>query len=469
MAPSGFVFDTYDDSDGTVLREILPDVAAIPDFVKEAHRITSDEAHKIPDDNYALVLIEEGQQFPKYATVDKGNTALSVMYLLKQAHLLPAKAVKIAATNLIEACSRYELAVPEQLKIAAASGVSGVSGKSQQPFIRKALNAALERKTDYPVPEVEKETTINPQLGRGGVEDDVKTRANVMSVQGTNFMTAPAFSGKERLQDDHVKTAAAADAATMALLDADASTHEKNWRVSPYVDMQDWEPGATLEKEASAAPRYTLLRGKYPVDDYGQVKLAAAYFTEHVRRFHPRDRREYCTKLAERMVDLDIEPTEQISKYASASYGADVEAYVSYRKSHVPEEFHPALDTLMSKQAMVSPETFAEALCEFDETTNLSHEWDARIPDPWTSTFGDSLEKTAAENWVFDEQGVRLDEEDLTNLTRNSRGLVVDAFGEKFADEMTKSPKTFFNALPLPNKIVLGRMAMDRHSGTGSE
>ena len=281
-------------------------------------------------------------------------------------------------------------------------------------------------------------------------------------------MEPPTFSGKERRADDMAKTAAADDA-TRALFSNPAETREQNWRVSPYVDMQDWEPGAHLEKEASAEPQRTLLRGKYPVDDYGQVKTAEAYFTEHKRRFHPRDRREYCTKLAERMSELDIEPTEEIAKYASDTYGADVEAYVSYRKSHVAPEFHPALDTLMSKQAMVSPETFAEALCEFDETTNLNHEWDSRIPDPWASTFGDSLEKVAAEDWIFDEQGVRLDEDDLGNLIRNSRGLVVTSFGEKFADEMAKAPKTFFNALPTPNKIVLGRMAMDRHSGTGSD
>lgn len=461
MTLTGFVFDTYDDSDGAVLREILPDVSDIPDFVKEAHRITNEEDPQIPDDNYALVLIKEGQKIPKYATVDKGNTALSVMYLLKQAHLLPTQAVKIAAHNLIEACGRYELIVPEQLKIAAASGISGVSGKSQQPYLRKVLNAALERKTDYPIPEPDKETTIEPVLGRGGVEDDVKMRTNMKSVMGENFLETPPFSLKERATDDHIKTAAAADAATMALLDHPASTHEKIWRTSPYIDMQDWEPGAALEKQASAPPSQTLLRGKYPVDDYGQVKIASAYFSEHARRFHPRDRHEYCIKLATRMGELDIEIPEHVIKYASTTYGADVDAYVSYRRSHVAEEFHPALDILMEKQAMVPPDTFAEALCEFDEITNLSHEWDARIPDPWVSTFGDSLEKIAADEWVFDEQGVRIDESGLTSLIRNNRDSVTKSFGIKFADEFAKSPKIFFNALPAPNKIVLGRMAMD--------
>jgi hypothetical protein len=450
---AGIVLDTYDDTNGEVLRELVPDVNDIPDFVKEAHRLTDDQAEKIPDDSFALVLVKEGQKMHKYATVDKGNTALSVAYLLKQAHYLPAKAVKVAASNLIEACTRYGLAVPEQLKIAAVTGISGVSGKSQQPFLRKALNAEFEHK----VPEPPKESTMNPALGRGGVEDDVKKRTNMSGTQGENFLVAPPFSTKERLQDDHVKTAAA-DAETMALLSNQAETKQRNWRTSPYVDVADWEPGATLQKEAQA-PSRTLLRGKYPVDTYAQVKTAEAYFTEYKRQFHPRDRREYCIKLAARMADLGIRPSEAIEKYASSTYGADVDAYIAFRKSHVAEEFHPALDTLLEKQAMVSPETFAEALCEFDETTNLKYEWDSRIPDPWASTFGPSLEKIAADEWIFDENGVRIDEADLQSLSRNNRPALVEAFGEAFADEFAKSPKVFFEALPTPNKLVLARMA----------
>ena len=247
-----------------------------------------------------------------------------------------------------------------------------------------------------------------------------------------------------------------------------ASTRVKNWRTSPYVDVADWEPGASLEKVA-AAPERTLLRGKYPVDSMSQVKTAEAYFGENIRRFHPRDRREYCQKLASRMKELNIPVTGDIAKYASPGYGAEVDAYVSYRRGFVPEEFHPALDVLLEKRAQVNPETFAEALCEFDDMTHLSYQWDSQIPDPWASTFGPSLEKIAAEGWVYDENGVRIDEDDLKNLATNGQALLLKSFGEDFAEEFAEDPKTFFNALPTPNKQVLGRMAMDRHSGTGTE
>lgn len=462
---AGFVFDVYDDTNGDTLRTVIPDAESVPDFVKEAERITPDRARSLPDDAYSLVLLDGGRKLKKYASVDKGNTALSVLYLLKQAHLLPEVAVKIAATNLIEACNRFELAVPDELMKAASTGISGVSGESQQPYLQKALNKAIEERTTFPVPEPEKESRVNPMLGQGtGKDPDVVKRTNVNSIDTTNYLNTP--SGPGGIEE----TGTAVEKVAGAFGDApgETVTKQKNWRVSPYVDMESWEPGADIVKEASA-PQRTLLRGKYPVDSYDQVKTASAYFTEGLRRFHPRDRREFCVKLASRMGELLIEVPELIEKYASPGYGADVDAYVSYRRGFVSEEFHPALDLLLEKRAQVGADTYAEALCEFDQMTNLNYQWDSQIPDPWASTFGPSLEKVAADEWTWDEGGVRVDEQDLQNLATNGFELVKTKFGADFAKEFSKSPKTFFNALPLPNKTVLGRCAMDRHAGTYTE
>jgi hypothetical protein len=91
------------------------------------------------------------------------------------------------------------------------------------------------------------------------------------------------------------------------------------------------------------------------------------------------------------------------------------------------------------------------------------------VADPWYSTFGPSIEKIAAENWVFDDGGARIDEEDLTNLAMNGGELLQAKFGPHFLRDFQKNPKTVFSSLPKPNQIVLARMAMDRHSGTGTE
>ena len=440
---AGFVFDVYDDTTGDTLRSVIPEVENAPDFIKEAERISPERSQSLPDDAYSLVMLKGGNKIRKYASVDKGNTALSVLYLIKQAHLLPEKAVKVAAHNLIEACHRFGMEVPKQLKQAAAMG------------------------TNFPISEPAKESTYNPMLGQDSTDEDVAVRTNLKGVDGTNFMSSPPplreDSEKEEGGYSVEKTAGAFGDAL-----GEVVTKHKNWRVSPYVDMEDWEPGADLMKEASA-PQRTLLRGKYPIDSYDQVKTASAFFSSGIRKFHPRDRREFCVKLASRMSELCIDVPELIEKYASPGYGADVDAYVSYRRGFVPEEFHPALDVLLEKRAQVNPDTYAEALCEFDQMTNLNYQWDSQIPDPWASTFGPSMSKVAEDEWVWDESGVYVDEKDLENLAMNGFELVKDSFGEDFAKQFSKSPKTFFNALPLPNKTVLGRLAMDRHSGTVTE
>jgi len=78
--------------------------------------LTPEEHNALPDDAYALVLVNGDQVMKKFATIDSGNTALSVMYFLKTAHKLPEEAQKVAAQNLVAACGWYGLDAPELLK-----------------------------------------------------------------------------------------------------------------------------------------------------------------------------------------------------------------------------------------------------------------------------------------------------------------------------------------------------------------
>jgi len=461
---AGLVIDSYDDVDGALIRSLLP-VENIPDFIKSAERVDPERAARLPDDNYALVLMDHGLKMRKYATVDKGNTVLSVMYLLKQAHLLPTRAVKIAAQNLIEACERFHLDVPQQLKLAASSGISGLS-ESQNPAVRRAMNKG--------------ESENNPELGKGDENRDVRKRTNMESVAGSNFLETPPFSTKERFSDsrgtsiDNEKLAHerhamfGADEETFNMFGPTAETRKKNWRTSPYVDVAEWEPGyGVMQKTASV--KHTLLNGKYPVDSFEQVKVAQVYFKEHETSFAPKDRRTYCVKLAARMNELGIKVSPEINKYAAEGYGDAVSSFVNFRKRYVSDDLHPVLDTLLEKQAFVKPETFADALEAFDRSQHLNRFWDGEIPDPYSSTYGTTMDKIAEEEWRWDENGVRICEGDLDNLATNGRHIVKRAFGDKFADGFCKEPKTFFNALPKPNQLVLGRLAMDRYSGTGTE
>lgn len=113
---SGLILDIYDDRTGEVLKEVYASAGDLPDLIKQAHAITQDEYSRLPDESFALVLEDGDVELKKFATIDEGNTALSVVYFLKTAHKLPPEAQKVAAANLLEACGWYGLTPPEQLQ-----------------------------------------------------------------------------------------------------------------------------------------------------------------------------------------------------------------------------------------------------------------------------------------------------------------------------------------------------------------
>lgn len=443
---SGHVLDTYDDTDGQVLRSIVENPNHLPPFVKTASRLSEAQINETPDDHFALVLFDGSTKLKKYATIDRGNTTLSVMYLLKQAHLLPPAAVKTAARNLIGALEFHNLPVPDELIKAAKSGVSSVSAKTQKPYAGNVKVHQLQ----YPeILEDPKESHDNPMLGRHDAAwDDVSQRTNVEGTPGSNFLELPTFAQKEKVKTAH-----------------DVTTRQRSWRESPYFDISGWDPSSMVSETAATSER-TLLDGKYPIDGYDQVKTASAYFSENWKDLGFRDRHTYCMKLASRMGELGMEVPEQIARYGSTTYAADVDSYVEARRPYVHEESYPALDMLLEKRAQVSPGVFAEALAEFDRLNDLNWHWDGKIADPWLSTFGPSTEKIASDNWRWDAVGTRISEADLKELIVNDYDRVVNNFGADFAKEFSKNPKSVFMSLPDPNKLILARLASDRFAGT---
>lgn len=122
---SGLVLDYYDDRDGQVLKTVFPTLATVPDIIKEAHSLTYDERVRMPDDTFAVVISDGDVTLRKYSMADRGNTALSVEYFLKMGHKLPLEAQKVAAANLVDACSCFDLEPPAELQ-KVALGLSGL-------------------------------------------------------------------------------------------------------------------------------------------------------------------------------------------------------------------------------------------------------------------------------------------------------------------------------------------------------
>lgn len=497
MRLAGHVFDTYDDIDGKVLREIFPSIDVVPEFVKAAHRLTPEEAGQLPDDRFALVLLDNGLKHRKYAMVDAGNVELSANYLLKQAHLLPEEAVKSAAQQLLSAYEHYKLTPSFELKIAAMTGSSGVSGKQQfKPYAQGAK--VIKVQADGGMRHATHKAVEKPMLGQVDPADsNLQQRTNYQGVPGTNFVELPIISPKEKQLPGPVSLAKQASgigndlASRLAQLSSSAASQarradmtkatpehfqEGNGTVTrmqhheerSYFDLTGWDPAMAV-KEASLQPTRTLLDGHYPVDTYEQTEKAAHYFSDYWKQFQPAQRREYCVKLAARMAELSIPVPELVDRYSAPGYALDTDQLLEQRRQYVKEDFHPVLDVLLEKRACVEPQNFVNALTVFDTQTGLNYFWGSMVMDPYFTTYGPSMQKVAEESWSYDDNGTRVSLEDLKYLALNGKSAVIKQFGKAFSESFSKDPKGIFESLPKPNKLVLARLATDRHSGTNTE
>jgi hypothetical protein len=120
---TGSIIDFYDDPNGFVLQQKLGS-APLPEFIKTAQFLTDDQRDRLPDDVFALVMVDRGEGIKKFACTDPGNTALSVLYFMENKDKLPEPAQKVAAANLVRACEWYDLDIPGQLQKIAGIGTA---------------------------------------------------------------------------------------------------------------------------------------------------------------------------------------------------------------------------------------------------------------------------------------------------------------------------------------------------------
>jgi hypothetical protein len=140
---SGLILDFYDDKNC----EIALPLERLSDLTKEAHALTAEEHARLPDDLYALVLMDGDVTLRKFACVDPGNTAVSIEYFLKTAHKLPVEAQKVAARNLITACGWYGITPAAELEKIALPTITGALNLAQN--VLTAKNVAGEVRSGF--------------------------------------------------------------------------------------------------------------------------------------------------------------------------------------------------------------------------------------------------------------------------------------------------------------------------------
>lgn len=491
MKTSGLVLDIYDDFRGDVVRAIYPSQDVIPESVKTASALSAEQRDLLPDDAFALVLLNNGEKLRKYACIDEGNTTLAVEFFLKTGHNLPAEAQKVAAANLFQACTLYGVKPHESLEKIAVLGAL----LTAIPAITTA--AAMPGQISQGLQE-------NKILGQGGrvVTGDERAMLHKQAdVTGTEDMpiSAPAGDKPTPSKTTILKTAKQIErekeAAEVARLVFGEHAHhggekgvspDDNYEhpvhgeqpkkepqgkmFRPHVDVSNKEPPSMIhEKKASLLAAPSL--GKYPLDSYVDVQRAAQYFDKYASAMAPDLRREYCTNLVPRADELGIKVSSDARRYGASTYGSSEELKVAYQSRQRfcgdIDGMAATLDGLFDKQASIEPELFAATLHEFDRVTGIDQHYGSNLADAYFSTFG---EKTASKDVAFSEVigNDMVTEQDLVRLSKIGMRALKSTFDSDFAMEFKKDPVAIFKSMPRDQRILIMRMAND-NSGPGIE
>lgn len=430
LKTSGLMLDVHDDIAGEILKTFFPSPEAIPETIKQAHVLTPGERDRLPDDDFALVLVDGEQKLRKYACIDEGNTRLAVLYFAANAHKLPEEAQKTAASNLKQACGWYNIEVPEEIE-KIALGLAGGLSLLSAPATIKGTHSQIKQNMQG----------IRAQESRGAT---VVSPFEAKHAEASNTSLMPAQPPADR----KVKP-------TVTVI-------QKVANMSPHVDVSTKEASVQyVEKKASLY----ALEDRYPLDSYVQVKEATAYFEEYGMRLSPEQRHEYCMNLVKRANDLSIELPIDVRKYGSETYAPEAEIKVAFdirRNVLLDPAEKLILAELEEKRAMLDPELFCLTLSEFDKTAGLDHHYDSYVPDPFYSTYG----VKEAEEYIFVDGNDRVNGYELELLGTTRFSSLAATFGQDFAKEFQKDPVGIFKSMPVVQKKMIIHMATDNAPGS---
>ena len=483
MQTSGLILDVYDDVGGAQLKSFFPTAQDIPGLVKSAHVLDSNGLGQLPDDVFALVLVNGEDKLRKYACIDEGNTALSVVYFLKNAHKLPAEARQRTAENLKIASGWYGLDVPEELEKEALS--LGRAFQHATTTLPAAQGAYHQTKGNLEAIR-HAEQSGGPEAALHAASKLASSNASLLKiamglkvadVTGTHLMqlskddksmgsssptqTIKKTSSTGRLVTGHRGESGVGPEVGAPVLGESPKAAPQH--MNPVVEVTNKEPKKQeVEKKASrfALPSYE----KYPLDNYGQVKQAAAYFEEYGRRFSPVDRHEFCLNLTKRASELLIPVSDTVRKYGSEKYASasEFEAAIDTRRQLLSEAADVnLLDKVASIAPTLSPEAFAPVLGAFDESVGLHHYYDSHVMDPYYSTFGFQKVAEESDEWSDVVGNYQITAKELKTFALAQWMRLQKQFGLEFAEEFRKDPIAIYKSLPVDQKKLIIRLATE--------
>lgn len=474
MKTAGIILDLYDNIGD--LKAIFPSLDVIPDSVKLAHSLTSEELARLPDDSFALVLLNGGERLRKYACIDQGNVELSVAYFFKHGHKLPVEAQKVAAENLSTACGWYGIEVPEELQKVALIGAL-TTALTAPSLIKGTMTQA-------------KDNMSAVNAGGGAILTPRQTQhISAMSkgaeVSGTSLAPnqppgdlaaaaarKPSDSNTSAMKSAHLVSGHGGESGVEP--DVSKGTTGEQYQkapqmaikvLKPHVDVTNKEPPKMLVEKKAGLYAY---EGVYPLDTHEQVKAASVYFDEYNKRMPLDMKRKYASALVKRAHDLGINVSDRAKSCGADGYGTDAQlrAGIDNRLMYVPfGKQADVLERLFEKRAEMEPDLYCAALEEFDKLADIDHRYGPHLADPVDSTYGfDKRAQDESDSWINGNDYIT--KRQLEQYAVTAALTISDDYGQDFLKEFKKDAWGVFNSLPVDQKRRLARAAGD-NSPTG--
>jgi hypothetical protein len=487
MQTAGVILDIYDDTKGLVLREKLAG-SELPPTLSGASLLPQQKLAELPDRLFALVAKNGDAVLRKYAMHDAEHLTTSVVYFLECGHILPEPAQKVAAINLVRACEWYDIKPPEPLVKKAVLGKAmgtALLGLGAVGSVGAAKEGMSKNKSDMDrYRQIQVTGQVPPQgshIKHATLFDDMMSAtgakappsAKTADLVGTEMMPAGGSIETKPMRTNTAKRRSNSPESKNASLVPD------QW-VGPIDITGLGAPVATKE----ATYENFCLPSQYPIDSYGQVKQAEAYFNEHWGAFDLPERRTYALNLVDRANELGVKVAGRVLDYAGRRVGLHLRSEL--QKRAMTYEGHPqggVYEELKAKIASISPEDMVGLLDVADGITGAKQAYDRPVVgfrDPFASVFGVKVAKEQITG--HDDAAVAVDPEaeneyawnlgsdyvtgDQLRAMSNRNEELDGVLGEGFSAEFTKDPVGTFKALPDPQKHVLARLASDNSGGT---
>jgi hypothetical protein len=460
MQTAGLVLDLYDAPKD--IGSIFTSVDEVPEQVKEAHLLSPQELGALPDDVFALVLMNGDDRLRKYACTDEGNTLLNIAYFFKHGSKLPEVAQKTAAENLVQACNWYGIEVAEDLQ-KVALGLGTVASALTLPSVIKGSgsqmksNLAATREAGSVIMTPREQSQVGAMLK--GAE---ATGTSLMPSQDPGDLSTASVRGKPGSSNTSAMKSASIEPDVVpgvAGRQYQRAPQTPLQSLRPHVAVHNHEPAKKLiEKKA----QYHAIPGVFPLDSYTQVQAASQYFDDNYRAMEPEMRHEFAVNMVKRASAMGIDYSDLAASYGSTTFASEesIKIALDTRRPHLTEKQAAVLDALYSHRAELGPEQFCDTLAEFDKLAELEWRYDRAVPDPYASTYG--LQKTAADegnSWTNGNDYIT--KKQIENYGVTAAHTLKDDYGEDFAKEFRKDPWGIFNSLPVDQKRRIARAAGD--------